>query len=75
MPKLKRATNTELIAELLARDSFVGIVIYRRGDTKINREQNVVVEMSKSPSLSRIGIESLLETTKGLVQIMFGEKS
>ena len=74
MADLKSAKNHELIDELLSRATFSGIVIYHDHRDSATQSSAAGVQMEKSPSLSRSAVESLLETTTGLVHLMFGEK-
>jgi len=74
MADLKSAKNHELIDELLNRATFSGIVICHDHRDSATRDSTTGVQMEKSPSLSRSEVESLLETTTGLVRLMFGEK-
>jgi hypothetical protein len=63
----------QLIAELINRQTFVGVVVYCRGDAKAGRLEPGEVVMTKSPPLAREGVEQLLRLGQSLVQEMFGE--
>lgn len=61
----------QLIEELINRQTFVGIVIYHREDAKDGRLESGEVVMTKSPPLSREGVEHLLQTGNSLIPMMF----
>ncbi len=72
---LERHTKDELIGELINRATFVGTVIYCRGDAKAGRLDPGEIVIAKSPPLTREGLESLLKLGQSLVPGMFGEQA
>lgn len=68
---LKFASKDDLIAELINRETFVGMVIFCRGDAKGGRLEPGEIVMTKSPPLPREGVETLLEIGQSLVPGMF----
>jgi uncharacterized protein (DUF433 family) len=71
---LEHYSKDQLIEELINRQTFVGIVIFHRGDAKAGRLDAGEIMMTKSPPLTREGVENLLQLGQSLVPGMFGEK-
>ena len=69
---LEHYSKDQLVAELINRQTFVGIVIFHRGDAKAGRLDPGEIVMTKSPPLTREGVESLLKVGQSLVSGMFG---
>lgn len=72
---LEHYSKDELIEELINRQTFVGLVIFHRGDAKAGRLDPGEMVMTKSPPLSREDVERLLQVGQSLVPGMFGEKA
>jgi uncharacterized protein (DUF433 family) len=72
---LEHYSKDQLIEELINRQTFVGLVIFHRGDAKAGRLEPGEIVMTKSPPLSREGVETLLQVGQSLVPGMFGEKA
>lgn len=68
---LEHYTKDELVEELINRQTFAGVVVYCRGDTKTGRLEAGEIVITKSPSLSYEGVTHLLETGQMLVSGMF----
>jgi uncharacterized protein (DUF433 family) len=68
---LEHYSKDDLIAELIHRETFVGIVIFCRGDAKAGRLEPGDTVLTKSWPLSRVGVEDLLKTGKSLVPDLF----
>ena len=73
--ELEHCSKDELIEELINRQTFVGLVIFHRGEAKAGRLDPGEIVMTKSPPLSREGVETLLQVGQSLVPGMFGEKA
>jgi uncharacterized protein (DUF433 family) len=71
---LEDFSKDQLIEELINRQTFVGIVIFNRGDAKAGGLEPGETVMTKSPPLSRDGVEWLLKVGKSLVGSMFGDE-
>jgi uncharacterized protein (DUF433 family) len=71
---LEHYSKDQLIEELINRQTFVGIVIFHRGDAKAGRLDAGEIVMTKSPPLTREGVENFLQLGQSLVAGMFGEK-
>ncbi len=69
---LEHYSKDQLIEELINREPFVGIVIFHRGDAKAGRLDPGEIVMTKSPPLTREGVETLLQLGQSLVAGMFG---
>lgn len=72
---LEHYSKNELVAELINRQTFVGLVIYHRGDAKDGRLDPAEIVLTTSPPLSRDGVISLLQIGHSLVPGMFGDES
>lgn len=72
---LEHYTKDQLIEELINRQPFVGIVLFHRGEAKAGRLDPGEIVMTKSPPLSREGVEKLLQLGQSLVPEMFGEEA
>jgi uncharacterized protein (DUF433 family) len=70
---LELDSKDQLIAELINRPTFVGIVIFHRGDAKAGHLEPGEIVMTKSPPLSREGVENLLQLGQSLVSGMFAD--
>jgi uncharacterized protein (DUF433 family) len=70
---LEDYSKDQLIEELINRKTFVGMVIFCRGDAKVGRLEPGEVVMTKSPPLTRAGVEELLRLGTSLVAGMFDE--
>jgi len=70
---LEHVSKDELIAELINRQTFAGIVIFHQGDAKAGRLEPGEIVMTKSPPLTREGVENLLQLGQSLVPGIFGE--
>ncbi|SFH98836.1 hypothetical protein SAMN05421753_104240 [Planctomicrobium piriforme] len=74
---LAEFTSDQLIEELINREGFIGIVIFHRAQFRnvtqrpLAFDSNEVV-LTKSPPLTREGVEALLATGQELLQSMFG---
>jgi uncharacterized protein (DUF433 family) len=73
-PGLEDFSKDQLIEELINRQTFVGIVIFHRGDAKLGRVEPGEIVMTKSPPLSREGVETLLQLGQSLVCGMFADR-
>jgi uncharacterized protein (DUF433 family) len=71
---LEDFSKDQLIEELINRQTFVGIVIFQRSDTKAGRMEPGETVMTKSPPLAREGVEWLLKVGESLVGRMFGNE-
>ena len=71
--ELEHFSKDQLIEELINRTTFAGIVIFYRGDAKAGRLDSGEIVMTKSPPLTREGVENLLQCGQSLVSGMFGE--
>ena len=71
---LEHYSKEQLVEELINRQTFVGLVIFHRGDAKAGRLEPGEVVMTKSPPLTREGVEEFLQVGQSLVSGMFGEK-
>jgi uncharacterized protein (DUF433 family) len=69
--ELAQYSKDQLIEELINRQTFVGVVVFHRGDAKAGRLEPGEIVITKSPPLSREGVEHLLETGESLVAGMF----
>ncbi len=72
---LEDYSKDQLIEELINRETFVGIVIFHRGDAKAGRLDPGEIVMTKSPPLTREGVENLLQLGQSLVSGMFGAEA
>jgi uncharacterized protein (DUF433 family) len=72
---LEHCSKDQLIEELINRQTFVGIVIFHREDAKAGRLDSGEIVMTKSPPLTREGVENLLQLGQSLVAALFGEKA
>ncbi len=70
---LEHYSKDELIAELINRQTFVGIVIFHREDAKDGRLEPGETVMTKSPPLSREDVEHFLQVGHSLVATMYGQ--
>ena len=70
---LEHYSKDQLIEELINRQTFAGVVIFHRGDAKAGQLEPGEVIITKSPPLTREGVESLLQLGGSLVAGMFGE--
>ena len=70
---LEHYTKEQLIEELINRQTFVGIVIFSRGDAKAGRMEAGETVITKSPPLTREGTLELLQLGQSLVPGMFSE--
>jgi uncharacterized protein (DUF433 family) len=70
---LEHYSKDQLIEELIHRQTFVGIVVFHRGDAKAGRLDRGEIVMTKSPPLTREGVDDLLHLGQSLVPGMFGE--
>jgi uncharacterized protein (DUF433 family) len=73
-PGLEDFSKDQLIEELINRQTFVGIVIFHRGDAKSGRVEPGEFVMTKSPPLTREGVETLLQLGQSLVCGMFADQ-
>jgi len=71
--ELEHYSKDQLIEELINRTTFVGIVIFHREDAKAGRLNPGEIVMTKSPPLTREGVENLLQCGQSLVSGMFRE--
>lgn len=71
--ELKDYSKDDLIAELINRSTFVGLVVFCRGDAKNGQIEPGEIVMTKSPPLTRQGVETLLQVGESLVPGMFGD--
>jgi uncharacterized protein (DUF433 family) len=69
--ELQQYSKDQLIAELINRQTFAGLVIFHRGDAKAGRLEPGETVITKSPPLTRQGVEGLLRTGLSLVPTMF----
>jgi len=72
---LEHCSKDQLIEELVNRQTFVGVVVFHRGDAKVGRLDAGEIVMAKSPPLTREGVEALLQLGNSLVAGMFGEQA
>ena len=72
---LEDYSKDQLIEELINRLTFVGIVIFHRGDAKAGRLDPGEIVMTKSPPLTREDVENLLQLGQSLVSGMFGDEA
>jgi hypothetical protein len=72
---LEHYSKDQLTAELINRSTFVGVVIFHRGDAKAGNLEPGEIVITKSPPLSREGVETLLKVGHSLVPGLFGEES
>ena len=70
---LEHYSKDQLIEELINRQTFVGVVIFHRGDAKAGRLDAGELVMTKSPPLTREGVEQLLQVGESLVPGMFSD--
>jgi uncharacterized protein (DUF433 family) len=70
---LEDYSKEQLIKELINRQTFVGIVVFHRGDVKAGRLDPGEIVMTKSPPLTHDGALELLQLGRSLVPGMFGE--
>jgi uncharacterized protein (DUF433 family) len=68
---LEEFSKNQLIEELINRQTFVGLVIFHRGDAKAGRLEPGEIVITKSPPLTREGVEQLLQIGQSLVPGMF----
>ena len=64
-------SKDQLIAELINRQTFVGVIVFHRGDAKAGRLEPGEIVMTKSPPLTPQGVENLLQAGCSLVPQMF----
>src|SRR5262245_1475445 len=72
---LEHYSKDQVIEELINRQTFVGIVVYHRGDAKAGRLEPGDIVITKSPPLTRQGTEELLQVGQSLVPGMFGTQA
>ena len=72
---LEHYSKDQLIGELINRQTFVGVVIFHRGDAKDGHLEPGEIVITKSPPLLREAVEELIRTGLSLVPGMFGEAS
>lgn len=72
---LEDYSKEQLIEELINRQTFAGIVVFHRGDAKAGRLEPGEVVVTKSPPLTREGVEELLQLGHSLVPGMFGREA
>lgn len=72
---LEHFSKDQLIEELINRQTFVGVVMFHRGDAKAGRLDPGEIVMTKSAPLSREGVERFLQLGQSLVPGMFGEEA
>src|SRR5262249_404212 len=70
---LEHYSKDQLIEELTNRQTFMGIVIFNRGDAKTDRLDAGEIVVTKSPVLPREGVENLLQLGQSLVSATFAE--
>jgi uncharacterized protein (DUF433 family) len=70
---LEQYSKDQLIEELINRQTFAGIVLFHGGDAKAGRLDSGEIVITKSPPLTREGIEELLRLGHSMVPGMFGE--
>lgn len=68
---LEHYSKDQLIEELINRQTFVGIVVYHRGDAKSGQLEQGEIVLTKSPPLTREGVEHMLRIGASLVPTMF----
>jgi uncharacterized protein (DUF433 family) len=68
---LENYSKAQLVEELINRQTFLGIVIFHRGDVKDGHLDPDEIVMTKSPPLSRGGVENLLQLGQSLVSGTF----
>jgi uncharacterized protein (DUF433 family) len=69
---LEEYSKDQLIEELINRQTFVGVVIFDRGEAKAGRLDPGEIVMTKSPPLTREGVVFYLQVGHSLVAGMFG---
>ncbi len=72
---LEHYSKDELVEELINRQTFVGVVVFHRGDAKAGRLEPGEIVVTKSPPLTRQGAEELLQVGLTLIPGMFGEQA
>lgn len=72
---LEDYSKDQLIEELINRDTFAGVVIFHRNDAKAGKLEPGEIVLTKSPPLSREGVESFLQMGQSLIPTLFGESS
>jgi uncharacterized protein (DUF433 family) len=72
---LEHYSKVQLIEELIRRQTFAGIVVFARGEAKAGRLEPGEIVFTKSPPLTREGVESLLSMAQSLVPGMFGDET
>lgn len=72
---LEDYSKNDLIEELINRQTFVGLVIFHMEDAKDGQLTPGEIVMTKSPPLSRDGVERLLQVGHSLLPSMFSEQS
>ena len=72
---LEHFSKDQLVKELIERETFVGVVVFQRGDAKDGRLEPGETVVTKSPPLTREGVEYLLQVGQSLVPGMFNEQS
>lgn len=70
---LEQYSKDQLIDELINRQTFVGVVVYHRGDAKAGEIEPGETVITKSPPLSPEGVANLLNLGKSLLPELFGE--
>src|SRR5262245_55378467 len=70
---LEHYSKEQLIAELINRETFVGLGVFNRGDAKVGRLDPGEIVMTKSPPLTREGVETFLHVGRSLIHEMFKE--
>ena len=71
---LEQFTKNQLIAELINRQTFVGVVIFHRGEARDGKLDPGEIVITKSPPLSREGVENLLASGRSMLPGLFGEE-
>jgi uncharacterized protein (DUF433 family) len=72
---LEHYSKDQLIEELINRQTFVGIVLFHRGDVKAGRLDPGQYVITKSPPLSREDVENFLQWGQSNVPGLFGEEA
>src|SRR5438045_8493479 len=72
---LEHYSKDELVEELINRQTFVGVLVYHRGDAKAGRLEPGEIVVTKSPPLTRQGVAELLQIGETLVPGMFQEQA
>jgi uncharacterized protein (DUF433 family) len=70
---LEDYSKDDLIEELINRGTFVGVVIFHRGQAIGDQLQAGQTVLTKSPPLTREGVEWLLRIGRSMVPSMYGE--